>query len=182
LLAGNKKNKVIELRDMSPAMSDAENQVCDQRKWFGCLYYEIIVSKESGKKEYTLLGFDMNDRASKKRIIESLSIAGDKLQFGLPVFTMTDEKDIKKKKTKRRVIMEYSSEVQMALKYHPKEKRIVFDHLSPIDNKAEGIRQYYVPDGSYDALQLTDSGKWEHVQDVDVRGKKTKIYNDPRKQ
>lgn len=181
MMIPGKKNDLLELRNMAPTMSDPENQVCDQRKWFGCLYYDIIVSRATGKKEYTLLGFDLNNKASKKRIIESLTISGEKIQFGVPIFTVIDEEDKKKKKILRRIIMEYSSEVQMALKYHPKEKRIVFDHLSPIEPKAIGIRTYYVPDGSYDALVLNEDGKWGHVLDVDVRGNKTKIYNDPRK-
>lgn len=177
LVPGNRKEKVIELRDMRPAIQHAENAVCDQRKWLGCLYYDIIVSRDRGKKEYTLLGFDMNDRSSKKRIIEGLSFSGDKVVLGLPIFEV---KDGDKSKTQKRIVFEYSSEVQMAMKFHAKEKRIVFDHLSPNDARAEGLYEFYFPDGSYDALELEDSGKWKYLSDVDVRGVKTRIYHDPR--
>jgi hypothetical protein len=179
MVPANKKNKLFELKDMSPTMSDVENQICDNRRWFGCLYYDIFISRSEGKTEYTLLGYDMNDRASKIRLIEGMTISSDKIQFGLPIFTI--EHDSEKKKQVRRVVFEYSSEVQMALKYHPKEKRIVFDHLAPNDARAVGIKEYYFPTGLYDALILQENGKWDFAGDVDVRGKKTKIYNDPRK-
>ena len=33
----------------------------------------------------------------------------------------------------------------MSLKYHPKEKKIVFDFLVPASSKLEGIYEYYGP-------------------------------------
>lgn len=173
LIPSNKKDKVIELLDKSAGMEKPESLSLNNQRWYGCLYYKIIVSKQSGKNEYTLLGFDMNNRATKKRIIEVLSFSGDRANFGNDVF------DFKDKTARKRVVFEYSAEVQMALRYEESNQRIVYDHLSPSNPDAEGLYEFYYPDGSYDALIL-ENGKWKLEADVDVRGVKTKNFNDPK--
>jgi hypothetical protein len=174
LVPSNKKEKVIELSDRSAAIDKPESQTLDNKRWYGCLYYKIIVSSSKGRDEYTLLGFDMNNRATKKRIIEVMSFSGNKVNFGAGIFDYDD------KTLRKRVVFEYSAEVQMALRYEENNTRIVFDHLSPDNKDAEGIYEYYFPDGSYDALVLED-GRWKFLSDVDVRGEKTDVYNDPSK-
>jgi hypothetical protein len=174
LVPTNKKDKVIELADRSAAIDKPESQSLDNKRWYGCLYYKIIVMESKGRNEYTMLGFDMNNRATKKRIIEVMSLNGNKANFGSGIFDFDD------KTLRKRVVFEYSAEVQMALRYEENNTRIVFDHLSPDNKDAEGIYEYYFPDGSYDALVLED-GRWKFLSDVDVRGEKTEIYNDPSK-
>ena len=49
--------------------------------------------------------------------------------------------------------------------YTAKEKRIVFDHLIPMRKDLEGLHEYYIPDGTYNALKYTN-GKWEFKNDV----------------
>lgn len=178
LVPSNKKGRVIELSDKSAAIEKPEAQGLNNQRWYGCLYYKIIVSDVKGKNEYTLLGFDMNTRASKKRIIEVLSFSGDKANFGESIFNFSD------KTARKRVVFEYSAEVQMTLRWEENNQRIVFDHLIPLSPDAEGLYEFYVPDGSYDALVL-ENGKWRLEQDVDARGDKSKNdknFNDPVKE
>lgn len=176
LVPSNKHDKVIELADKSAALEKPESLQLNNQRWYGCLYYKIIVNSERGRNQYTLLGFDMNNRATKKRIIEVMTISGDKINFGDNIF------DYKDKTQRKRVVFEYSAEVQMALRYEDASQRIVFDHLSPNNKDAEGLYEFYYPDGSYDALIL-ENGRWKYEPDVDVRGQKTKLdkyYNDPK--
>jgi len=59
---------------------------------------------------------------------------------------------------------------------------IVFEHLSPRAPQLEGMWEQYVPDGSYDALELKD-GFWHFLPDYDATNNKSakdKQYYDPR--
>ena len=49
-----------------------------------------------------------------------------------------------------------------------KENQIVFNHLVPIKQELQGLHEYYVPDGSFDAYIYKD-GKWIYTADVDAR-------------
>jgi len=174
LVPSNRKDKVIELMDRSAGIEKPETQALNNQRWYGCLYYKIIPMK-GRNKEYTLLGFDMNNRATKKRIIEVLSFSGDKANFGSPIFDYND------KTARKRVVFEYSAEVQMALTWEPENERIVFDHLEPSNKDAEGLYEFYYPDGSYDILELVE-GRWLFKPQVVVGNEKDKMdkfFNPP---
>jgi len=51
------------------------------------------------------------------------------------------------------------------LKQDKKGKRIIFDHLAPIDKKQEGVFMFYGADASYDALVLK-GGEWWYKENV----------------
>ncbi len=55
---------------------------------------------------------------------------------------------------------EYALDGSMMLKQDKKGKRIIFDHLAPIDKKYEGYYMFYGPDASYDALLLKGEEWW----------------------
>ena len=101
----------------------------------------------------------------------------DEVKFGQAIFKGDDDK------TKRRVIFQYNKQSIMSLKYQEtkKEQMIIFDHLSPTSPLYEGMRDWYVPDLSFDAY-LLENGKWVYLLDVVARtGKKFKNkYNDPK--
>jgi hypothetical protein len=172
-----KENKynIIELKDNFRRTFDAENKLLDHRSWYGALYYEIIPNGKNAKS-YTLLGWNGNNQTSTKKIIEVLEfMSADKIKFGAPIFKY-------EKETKRRVVLEYSKHATVSLKYYDKkdDQRIVFDHLSPENPQAEGIKEFYHPDGTFNAL-VWKNGKWILEQDVDVRlDKKIKNFNNPR--
>lgn len=175
LVPSNRKEKVIELSDRSAALEKPESLSLNNQRWYGCLYYKIILSRDRGKKEYTLLGFDMNNPATKKRIVEVVTFSGDKANFGMDIFSFGD------KTQRKRVVFEHSAQVQMALRWEEDKQRIVFDHLEPISANAEGLREFYFPDGSYDALALED-GRWVFKPQVEVANQKSKLdklYNAP---
>lgn len=177
VLVPDNKTRIFELVDQGRTMQDPEDKTLDHKKWFGALYYDIILSGTTGRKEYTLLGWDGHSRMSARKVIEVMVIQNDKIQFGAPIFT--DEK----KQIKKRIVFEFSAKANLTLRYMPKEQMIVFDHLIPETPDAEGIREFYFPDGSYDAYQLINE-KWVLKPDVDARrgkDKKDKWWNDPKK-
>lgn len=170
LVPTNRKgDRVIELLDRSEGIEKPETQSLNNQRWYGCLYYKIIVSKERGRSnEYTLLGFDMGNTAVKRRIVEVLTFAGNKANFGMAIFDYGD------KTLRKRVVFEHSAQVQMALRWEEQNKRIVFDHLEPISANAEGLREFYFPDGSYDILML-EEGRWVFKPQVVVGNDKDKM-------
>ncbi|MBC8265606.1 MAG: hypothetical protein H8E84_01435 [Flavobacteriales bacterium] len=156
-----KRYEIIPLNDNSENIRRPENKQLDNENWFGALYYEIIYIKKKGRKYYTLLGWDGNNDVSTKKIIDVMYFAGrEKVKFGAFIF-----KD--GKSTSKRFILEYNSTSTISVRYQEKEKRIVFDHLIPMKKDLEGLHEYYVPDGTYNALQYSN-GKWILKNDVAV--------------
>jgi len=153
-----------------------ENKFFDGSQWPGALYYEILPLKDGRKTYYTLLGWQGNDRLTTRKVIEVLDISGREVRFGAPIFKMD-------KATPKRVIFEYKAEVQMALRYSPKDKMIVFDHLSPINPGMEGNYAFYGPDLTFDGFAW-EKGKWVLKSNIDARFMRDSVkrpYSDPRK-
>lgn len=159
------EHESFKLVDFSGAIKNPETYIGSPAKWFGMLYYSVIECDGY----YTLLGYDLNDKLTRKKIVDVLYFKPD----GTPVFG----KDVFKfpRKNPRRLMFEYSSEVSMSLKYNQKSNRIVYSHLAPKQEGSllDGQFQYYGPDGSFDALEL-HKGKWVTVEDIDARNDKNK--------
>lgn len=157
--------QLTELTDASATIKRPESAILKANQWYGAHYYKIITVKRKGKNYYCLLGADWNDRLSKKKLLDILSIEKDgSLKFGAPIINYN-------KTTLHRLIFEYSSKVSMTLNYDEKSKRIIFDHLSPIESGLKGQYQFYAPDLSYDALKFK-KGKWQHLENIDARNTK----------
>jgi len=169
----SKQNTWYELTDFTNNLDKLENKYLKPEKWLGAIYYEIIPIKKGKKTIYTLLGWKGIDKNTQQKTIDAFSINSGKLRLGAPIFK-TD------KGTKKRIIIKYSREVKVSLKWRDKEERIVFDHVIPRDPAMKGAYAFYGPDLSFDAFNLV-KGKWIFESDVDVRmGKNQKSYNDPR--
>lgn len=161
-----KKNQrtvlTYELNDQSEQIKNPEFQVLSHKNWYGALYYQIIVNKYRGDVYYTLLGTDLNDLHSKKKIVDILQFDRDNQPvIGAPVFK-------NREKTVSRVIFEYNAKVSMGLSYDESKEMIVYDHLSPSRPSLKGQFQFYGPDFSYDGLKF-ENGIWNTYHDIDVR-------------
>lgn len=152
--------EVFKLRDHSIDVKSAENHIGGPDKWFGMLYTQIIECDGF----YTLIGWDGNSKLTKRKFIDVLYFKSD----GEPVFG----KDIFKipKKSPKRLMFEYSSEVSMSLKYIERKNQIIYSHLASREDGAflEGMFQFYGPDGSFDAIELKKD-RWVSIEDVDAR-------------
>ncbi len=175
-------NSYVELEDKSSQMvSQPKSQGLSHDNWYGALYYKIIPTKKGGKKLYTLLAIDPNNRMSCKKVIEVMYFAGKRIKFGYPIIR-------DKNGTYKRYFLEYQAGQYVGLKHHTQKVKkeeveyIVFDHLSPKAEQLEGMYEYYVTDGSYDAFELDSRGYWVLKEDVDQRNPSQKgKFNDPLK-
>lgn len=153
--------KLIELTSTNNIAN--ENNTININNWYGALYYEIIdVVTPENFKYYVLIGLDFNNLLTRKKIVDALYFDKNfEPIFGLPVFFYNN-------KWNHRVIFEYSAKVNMVVRYDPRVKMIVYDHLSPSHPMYIGKYQFYGPDFSYDGLKL-ENGKWYEVKDIDIR-------------
>lgn len=178
----NKKNKTEQVQlypliDKSPEIKNVENAITDNKKWFGALYYYIILKKTKTKTYYTLLARDMNDKFSQKKIIDVLTFDNSGVpHFGADIFNMP-------KKYPKRVIFEYSASCTMSLKYNEKKDSIIFDHLDANELQLVGQYQYYCGDFTYDGFGFK-KGKWNfaaNLTPMNDKGLPDKFYKDPEK-
>lgn len=169
-----KKYVLYKLKDNSENISKPENEILDYQNWYGALYYNLIYTKYAGKKYYTLLGWDGNNKITSKKIIDVISFnSKGKPVFGSNIFKVNS-------KFQKRVIFEFSATVSVSVKFekqyllHGKQKKkmIVFDRIAPLDQKLKGMYQYYFPETNiFDAL-IFKNGKWVYIKDVDARNSK----------
>lgn len=164
----------FELKDGRHYDRRLENKNFKYTDWLGALYYEIIPSGTKKDPYYILLGWDGKNKMSNRKILETMYF--DKK--GYPRFGKAVLK--KGQFTKKRMILEYTEDAYVALRFHPEKNMIVFNFLKPLRPELEGIYEFYAPDLSFDGY--ANKGKvWEYKEDVDVRGKKSdKEYIDPR--
>jgi len=153
-----KKLEMYPLVDYSDKIKNTDT-VTSNDKWYGALYYKILQQK----KHYYLFGWDGNTGDSYKKLIDVLYFNSKKPRFGAPDFVWQDKSG--KQKTRKRFIVEYNKEASVSLNYDPDMKMVMYDHLIPPNDKAEGIYSMYVPDGSYEAFEMK-KGKWVHVENV----------------
>lgn len=149
----------FKLNDASETITNPELVELNENKWFGCIYFDLVTSRNKKNTYYTLLGWDGNNLFSNKKIVEVLSFKSAKPKFGYNF----DIEGIAKK----RLVFEYSEQAVMSLKWNEKMKMIVWDHLSPIEAKYEGMFQYYGPDFTYDGI-IFKKKRWQFVSDVNV--------------
>lgn len=175
---GKDQFRIVELVDKSESIKAPETRVLTNKNWYGALYYKIIYTKNLGKDKYTLLGWDGNNLLTNKKLIDVVTTSSKGIiRFGDPIFKTA-------KKTKKRVIFEYSSDVVMSLKYHSDIEKIVFDVLIPSSSSLKGIYEYYGPSlEMFDAFYI-ENKKWNHQKDIDIKldpSFKDNIWKKPEK-
>jgi hypothetical protein len=167
--------QLYPLIDKSAEIKNPDNNISDNKKWFGMRYYRILHNKTKTKDYYTLLGWDGNDKFSQKKIIDVLTFDKTGIpRFGADIFNYN-------KRFPKRVIFEYSSTCSMSLKYNDRKDSIVFGHLAPIKPNLEGQYQYYCSDMSFDGFGFK-KGKWNYGEDLNIvneKDDKDKFYGDP---
>ena len=93
----------------------------------------------------------------------------NKIKFGLAVFKEN------KNESKKRIIIEYDSKTSISAKYHEDTQKIIFNNLVPIKKDLEGLYEYYIPEGTFNAYSYK-KGKWWLEKNIDIRNN-TKIRN-----
>lgn len=158
----SKEVTLYELDDARAKIQDPANQIVGPQSWYGALYYQIAEKKYAGTTYYCLLGVDLNNIFTCKRVIDVLHFdSANQPVFGAPIFSNG-------KKTSSRIIFEYSARATMMMRYLPESDMIVFDHLSPSRPEYAGDLRFYGPDFSYDGFKFI-KGMWVLQSDLDLR-------------
>jgi hypothetical protein len=144
------------------------------KAWPGAVYYEMLLQHQGNRPVYTLLGWDGADNIRTRKVIETLSISGTKLKFGVPIISAG-------RGSTKRYIMEYSDQVSAILQWREDLDMIVMDHLSPPSPELEGQPAFYGPDMSYDGF-VWKKNHWVLEEDVDVRDPNLQApWNNPKR-
>ncbi len=160
-----KKLMVFPLIDKSDSIDNVLKATLKSGDWYGALYYQMIPVRTGGRTYYTLIGFDQNNLLVSKKIIDVLYFTGaGKPRFGKRLF-------VQDKKKQNRIIFQYSARVVMMLRYDPKYKMIVADHLAPNNPSYKGLYQFYGPDFNYIGFKFI-KGKWVLQNDIEVKNPK----------
>jgi len=142
-----------------------ENDQIGVNNWYGALYYKAInvSDKKSKEPKYILLGWNQTNLKTKNKIMEVLSIEDEKALLGSKIF-----KGYKGRAC--RMVLSYCADLGITLNYDEKEKRFIFDHLTPLSDEKDNPLGCNGPDMSYDSLKSKRHGKrWVLKKDVDVR-------------
>lgn len=144
------------------------------KEWPGAVYYEALLQYQGNRPVYTLLGWDGADNIRTRKVIETLSVSGSKLKFGVPIISAG-------RGSTKRYILEYSDQVSAILQWREDLEMIVMDHLSPPSPDLEGQTSYYGPDMSYDGFAWKKN-QWVLEEDVDVRDPNLQApWNNPKR-
>ena len=159
--SGKSKNIVYKLTSdykEAPINSDIIYSGSD---WYGALYYDIRPIREGNKLYWIVLGVDYGNPSITRKIIDVVEFGSDgTLTFGRKIFS-------KDNGLSYRVVLEYSSEAVVSLKFIS-DKIIAFDHLVPVSAGSSNNREMYAPEFSYDGYSL-DKGLWKYKENIDLR-------------
>lgn len=129
--------------------------------WYGKLCYGIVTKQVKRKTYYTIMGMDFNNSRSNIKTVEMMMIQRNRPQFVKEgFFNGRDRVD--------RVVLEYSDQVAISVRYDATLDLITFDHLVPLHSIYQNNFEFYGPDGSFDGLEFS-SGTWTFKEDIDAR-------------
>lgn len=160
-MAINRDNaiKVHRLSDRYRSIKTPQVMSLNASRWYGAVYYEILVNRHKKETYYTLLGYNPNDYFSKIRVVEILTLGTNgSPRFGEPIIEVEG-------KMLKRLIFEYSANVSMMLRYDANTGMIVMDNLAPVSPMFAGDPRQYGPDFTHNALRF-EKGKWVFRSDV----------------
>lgn len=155
------KSKIYELKDNGKPQRGIMKLDQSVEDWYGKLYYQILTNQFKRKTYYTLLGMDFNNGRSTIKSVEVMNV-----QRNTPIFVRSlffngrDRVD--------RLLLEYSDQVAISVRYNQGADMITFDHLVPFHSIYENNYDFYGPDGSYDGLEFS-GGLWNYRDDIDAR-------------
>lgn len=122
------------------------------------LFYDLLAFEVQNQLYFALLGWNKT-RNTNRKVVQIV-------RFGTKGKITFNHAFLRKGNHRSASLMfEYAQDGSMMLKHDRKGKRIIFDHLAPVDQKYEGYTMFYGPDGSYDAL-IWKGGEWRYQENV----------------
>jgi len=157
----NGKSRYYELKDNGKPQRGIFKLDQTEEDWYGKLYYQVLNNRYKRKTYYTLLGMDFNDSRSTIKSVEVINIQRNAPHFVRSLFfNGRDKVD--------RLVLEYSKEIAISVRYDRGTDMITFDHLVPFHPIYENNFEFYGPDGSVDGLEFSE-GRWNYREDIDAR-------------
>jgi hypothetical protein len=155
------RTKLFELKDNGKPQRGILKLDQTTEDWYGKLYYTVLTNHYKRSTYYTLLGMDYNNSRSTIKSVEVVSIQRNEPHFLKSLFfNGHDFVD--------RLVLEYSNQVAMSLRYDLGTGMITFDHLVPFHPVYNNNFEFYGPDGSIDGLEFSE-GRWNYHGDIDAR-------------
>ena len=116
------------------------------------LFYDLLAFESDKQPYFILLGWSETPK-TRRKIVQIVAFG----ENGKPRF---DCRRMRRGNSRSASLtFEYAKEAAMMLKHDRKGKRIIFDHLSPSEEKFADYPMFYGPDGDYGALELK-KGEW----------------------
>jgi hypothetical protein len=163
------KMKIFPLFDSSDTMTYHTQRVTSNNNWYGALYYNIVMTMAGKKAVYTIFGFEGADYITRRKVLEILTFDESRNpKFGAPLFYIQQEEDTahyKRNDTLHRFFIEYKYSASTVLNYDPAMQMIVFDHVTPPNEKAKGATFSYIPDGTYEGFKWQND-RWNWIPTV----------------
>jgi len=157
----NGKSRLYALQDNGKPQRGLFKLQQSSEDWYGKLYYQVLTNKYKRKTYYTLMGMDFNNALSTIKTVEVISIQRNAPHFSRSMFfNGRDKVD--------RLVLEYSKQVAISVRYDASTDMITFDHLVPFHPIYERNYEFYGPDGSFDGLKFS-GGIWNYQDDIDAR-------------
>ncbi len=155
------KSRLYELKDNNKPQRGVMKLDQSREDWYGKLYYQVLTNQYKRKTYYTLLGMDFNSSRSIIKSVEVMTLQRNAPHFESSLFfNGRDKVD--------RLVLEYSSQVAISVRYDQGTDMITFDHLVPFHPIYENNFEFYGPDGSIDGLEFS-GGIWNYQEDIDAR-------------
>jgi len=155
--------QLFPLVDRSFEVEDLEYAILSADKWYGALYYAIKSFDTPQGQKFLLFGFDGFSFFNKRKLIEVLSFEGGIPRFGAPVFHHLEGDSTLNIRNRR--IFDYSAEAAIKCNFDPVLEMVVMDHLVEVGERYQGQGTTQIPDGTYEAYQLSE-GYWKHIPNL----------------
>jgi hypothetical protein len=157
----NGRMELFVLNDNFKPQHGVYRAVQTTEAWYGKLYYGIVTKQVKRKTYYTLLGLDFNNSRSNIKSVEVMTILHNRPRFEQEMFFNGNQRV-------DRVVLEYSNQAAITVRYEPNLDMITFYHLVPIHPIYQDNFEFYGPDGSFDGLKF-EEGTWVLHNDIDAR-------------
>jgi hypothetical protein len=160
----NGENRIYKLTGESSSKPILTDFIYNPDNWYGAVYYGIQPFRSQKKTCYLLLGIDLGNTITTRKIIDVLSFnEKGEITFGRKCF-------LKGKEMMSREVLEYSSESVVSLRMQS-GKIVVFDHLDSF-SAGHGNSPDNVGAGLFFDGYILKKGIWNYTTNIEARNRK----------
>jgi hypothetical protein len=158
------ENRIYKLTGESSAKPILTDFIYSPDNWYGSVYYGIQPFRSQKKNCYLLLGIDLGNTITTRKIIDVLSFdEKGEITFGRKCF-------LKGTEMMSREVLEYSSESVVSLRMQS-GKMVVFDHLDSF-SAGHGDSPDNVGAGLFVDGYILKKGTWNYTTNIEARNRK----------